>query len=112
MRPLLRRFSAILQRCRNAVRALRGLPLHEEVAGNSGVRDVLAGLRPPGLDCPRCHALIVVDITSLLAKSTVYCKRCGLALKMSWQDDNQAKRALVGIQTATEELAKTRVFKK
>lgn len=108
---MLQRIRSFLRRVKLALTVLwKGLPKEDREA-DKAVAEVLLRHRKPGLPCPRCGVLIVVDIPALLAKSYVVCSGCGLRLKIDWNDDARARRALEEVMFASEVVEHAKTFR-
>lgn len=102
---------SVIDRVKLALMVFRkGLP-KEETETDKAVADVISGMRKPGFPCPRCNAPIIVSIPDLLARSSVCCPQCELELKMDWQADARARRALENIQGAVVEVERAKKFR-
>lgn len=101
----------VLERARLAFTIFwKGLP-KEDRETDKAVSEFISGQRKPGFPCPRCGEPIVVSIPALLARSVVCCSKCGLELKMDWQDDARARRALENLQAAAVKVEQARRFR-
>jgi hypothetical protein len=108
---ILRWFRSILERARVALKVfLKGLP-KEDRETDKAVAEFISGQRKPGFPCPRCNALIIVGIPALLAGSSACCSQCGLELKIDWQEDARARRALENLQAAAIKVEQARKFR-
>jgi len=108
---VLQRIRSVLRRARLALTVFRsGLP-QEDRETDKAVAEFISSRRKPGFPCPRCSGPIIVGIPELLARRDVSCRQCGLELKMSWQEDAKARRALENIQAAAAEVQKARKFR-
>ena len=96
----------ILERIRFALRVLINGPPKQEKESDNAVAEVIAGLRKPGFPCPNCNERIIVDILTLLAKSTVYCPKCKLELRIDWNEDDKAKQTLERVLEVSKEIEK------
>lgn len=88
----------------------RGLPIAKSET-DKAVAEFISGQRKPGFPCPRCQTPVVVGIAQLIARSDVTCSGCGLELRMNWQDDPKALRALQNIQMAARQVEQARRFR-
>jgi ssDNA-binding Zn-finger/Zn-ribbon topoisomerase 1 len=108
---VLRWFRSVLERARLALTVFRkGLP-KEDRETDKAVAEFISGQRKPGLPCPRCNASIIVGIPALLMKSIISCSQCGLELRMDWQEDGRARRALENLQAAALKVEQARRFR-
>jgi len=108
---ILRWLRSVLGRARLALMVFRkGLP-KEDRETDKAVAELISSQRKPGFPCPRCKAPIIVGIPALLAKSGVCCSQCGLELRMDWQEDVRARRALENIQIAALNVEQARKFR-
>ncbi len=108
---VLRWFRSLLERARLALTVFRkGLPKEDREA-DKAVAEFISGQRKPGFPCPRCSAPIMVGIPALLSRSSVRCSQCGLELRMDWQEDARARRALENLQAAALKVEQARKFR-
>jgi predicted RNA-binding Zn-ribbon protein involved in translation (DUF1610 family) len=102
---------SLLHRLRLSLSVLwHGLPKRNP-EWDAGVVEIMAGRRPPGFHCPRCGERLLVSVEMLLAKSNLSCASCGLELKMTWQDDERARRTLERVLHAREEIERNKEFR-
>jgi len=108
---ILRWFRSVKERARLALTVFRkGLP-KEDRETDKAVADFISGQRKPGFPCPRCRTPIIIGIPALLARNGVCCSQCGLELRMDWQEDERARRALENIQTTAVKVEEARKFR-
>ena len=108
---VLRWFRSLLKRARLALTVFRkGLPRADQET-DKAIAEFISGQRKPGFQCPRCGAPIIVGIPDLLAKSSVCCSQCGLELRMNWQEDARARRALENLQATGLKVEQARKFR-
>jgi hypothetical protein len=108
---LVRSLRSLFERARIALTVFRkGLP-KEDRETDKAVAEFISGQRKPGFPCPRCNAAIVVGIPDLLSRSSVCCSQCGLELRMDWQEDLGARRALENLQAAAVRVDQARKFR-
>lgn len=101
----------IFQRIRLALVVFRrGLPKTDRETDRA-VAEFISGQRKPGLPCPRCDTPIVLTIPQLVAAGAVACSNCGLELRMTWQRDAHAVRALESLQASAAKVEQARRFK-
>lgn len=111
LRTLVGWLRSLVERLKLALAVFRkGLPPQEAREVDKAVADFIAGQRKPGFPCPRCSTPIVLGIPALLAGSGVACSQCGLELKMTWQRDARALRALENLQAAAAKVEQARKF--
>jgi len=102
---------SLLERARIALRVFRkGLP-KEDRETDKAVAEFISGQRKPGFPCPRCSGPIIIGIPDLLSRSNVHCSQCGLELRMDWQEDLRARRALENLQAAAVKVDQARKFR-
>ncbi len=107
----LRWVRSLVERAKLAFAVFRkGLP-QEDRETDKAIAEFISGQRKPGFPCPRCSTPIVLGIPTLLAQSGVSCSQCGLELKMNWQRDARALRALENLQTAARQVEQARRFR-
>ncbi len=110
---MVRRIGVLLARVRAALAVLRhGAPASKNQPFTlDWLQRRRGGAHEPGFDCPQCGALVTVDLVELLIKAPVYCSQCKLRMKMEWQDDERARRAITGVLDARQRVEAARHFK-
>lgn len=102
---------SVFERARLALMVFRkGLPKQDRET-DKAVAEFISGQRKQGFPCPRCSSPIMVGIPALLAQSSVCCSQCGLELRMDWQEDPRARRALENLQAAAVKVEQARKFR-